>query len=298
MGTSGPLPERPEAMATVGGMSAQELIDVVRQLRQEVTQGQQREARLQGQVEMLVHAHQMRGNDPGGYFEGMRHVPKDAEKTTSLVDSHGLARPDGTRHQLDEEIRMSVLEHLCPSELEKRSQSNRSRFTSYLDVRDEIVLNLEARLGAKVRMNDASQPPGGQDPQSMDAGAFKEKGKGRSKKGKGKGKECETNKGDLKSNGKWQNSGRGQGSQIAGALTAVQRMRPGSRKEPPAELHAKPMDVSWTRRPSRRWRMQIDACNPATTAFARIADWTKEDTLSISATCATWTGKGSWRTRT
>ncbi|CAK9049785.1 Retrovirus-related Pol polyprotein from transposon TNT 1-94 [Includes: Protease [Durusdinium trenchii] len=231
-------------MATVGGMSAQELIDVVRQLRQEVTQGQQREARLQGQVEMLVHAHQMRGNDPGGYFEGMRHVPKDAEKTTSLVDSHGLARPDGTRHQLDEEIRMPVPEHMRPGELEKRSQLNRSRFTPYLDVRDKIVLNLEARLGAKVRMNDASQPPGGQDPQSMDAGAFKEKGKGRSKKGKGKGKECETDKGDLKNNGKWQNSGRGQGSQIAGALTAVQRMRPGSRKEPPAELHAKPMDVS------------------------------------------------------
>ncbi|CAK9017768.1 Retrovirus-related Pol polyprotein from transposon TNT 1-94 [Durusdinium trenchii] len=184
---------------------------------QEVTQGQQREARLQGQVEMLAHAHQTQGSDPGGHLEGMRQMPKDAEKTASLVDNHGLARPDGTRHQLDEEIRMSVLEHLCPSELEKRSQSNRSRFTSYLDVRDEIVLNLEARLGAKVRMNDASQPPGGQDPQSMDVGAFEEKGKGKSKKGKGKGKEGETKKGDSKGNGKWQNSGRGQGSQAEGS---------------------------------------------------------------------------------
>ena len=189
----------------------------VRQLRQEVTQGQQREARLQGQVEMLAHAHQTQGSDPGGHLEGMRQMPKDAEKTASLVDNHGLARPDGTRHQLDEEIRMSVLEHLRPSELEKRSQLNRSRFTSYLDVRDEIVLNLEARLGAKVRMNDASQPPGGQDPQSMDVGAFEEKGKGKSKKGKGKGKEGETKKGDSKGNGKWQNSGRGQGSQAEGS---------------------------------------------------------------------------------
>ncbi|CAK8995863.1 Retrovirus-related Pol polyprotein from transposon TNT 1-94 [Durusdinium trenchii] len=327
-------------MATVGGMSAQELIDVVRQLRQEVTQGQQREARLQGQVEMLVHAQQAQGSDPGGHFEGMRQaftalaqsqqdlienikMPKDAKKTMSLVDNRGLAkpdkfdgkeegflywrtrleafvtsihpdledimlwaeemdheimsadikaawgplnpserevvdvdsmnsqlfavlqtlcereafqivrssgkhngleswrrlvrrldpatgnrrramlrailnpskaskledlsnsiesweemvrqyehkkRPDGTRHQLDEEIRMSVLEHLCPGELEKHLnlQLNRSRFTSYLDVRNEIVLYIEARLGAKFRMTDASQPPGGQDPQPMD----------------------------------------------------------------------------------------------------------------------------------
>ena len=98
-------------MATVGGMSAQELIDVVRQLRQEVTQGQQREARLQGQVEMLVHAQQAQGSDPGGHFEGMRQaftalaqsqqdlienikVPKDAKKTMSLVDNRGLANPD------------------------------------------------------------------------------------------------------------------------------------------------------------------------------------------------------------
>ena len=374
-------------MATVGGMSAQELIDVVRQLRQEVTQGQQREARLQGQVEMLVHAQQAQGSDPGGHFEGMRQaftalaqsqqdliknikVPKDAKKTMSLVDNRGLAkpdkfdgkeegflywrtrleafvtsihpdledimlwaeemdheimsadikaawgplnpserevvdvdsmnsqlfavlqtlcerealqivrssgkhngleswrrlvrrfdpatgnrrramlrailnpskaskledlsnsiesweemvrqyehkkRPDGTRHQLDEEIRMSVLEHLCPGELEKHLQLNRSRFTSYLDVRNEIVLYIEARLGAKFRMTDASQPPGGQDPQPMDVGAFEKKGKGKSKKGKGKGKDGKTKKGDSKGIGKWQSSGKGQGSQAKGS---------------------------------------------------------------------------------
>ena len=46
-------------------------------------------------------------------------------------------KSDGTRHQLDEEIKISVLEHLCSAELEKHLQLNRARHGTYQDVRDE-----------------------------------------------------------------------------------------------------------------------------------------------------------------
>eukprot|EP00435_Cladocopium_sp_Y103_P038376 s510_g10.t1 len=99
-------------------------------------------------------------------------------------------RSDGTRHQLDEEIRISVLEHLCPTELERHLQLNRSRYNTYQDVREEVSLYLETRLGARLKIGDASHP--GDESVPMDIGAFgkgkKGKGKSKSKDSKGKGK--------------------------------------------------------------------------------------------------------------
>lgn len=95
-------------------------------------------------------------------------------------------RADGTRHVLDDEIRTSVLEQLCPVELERHLQMNRSRYTSYQDVRAEIMQFLETRTGNKMKVPD----PSGAAP--MDVGGFgkndKGKGKGKTKKGDGKGK--------------------------------------------------------------------------------------------------------------
>lgn len=63
-------------------------------------------------------------------------------------------RADGSRHTLDEEIKVPLLEHLCPAELEKHLQMNHSRYQSYADVRNEVVLYMESRLGGKMLFHD------------------------------------------------------------------------------------------------------------------------------------------------
>ena len=98
-------------------------------------------------------------------------------------------RADGTRHVLDEEIKIAVLEHLCPGELERHLQLNRTRFLDYADVRSDLVTYLESRIGSKLKLGDASGASAS-DPQPMDVSAFEKghKGKGKSKGSKGKGK--------------------------------------------------------------------------------------------------------------
>ena len=97
-------------------------------------------------------------------------------------------KQDGSRHILDEEIKIAVLEHLCPSELEKHLQMNRARFLDYADVRAELITYLETRLGSKMKLSDASgHTASGHEVVPMDVGAFV-KGKKGDHKGGGKGK--------------------------------------------------------------------------------------------------------------
>lgn len=56
----------------------------------------------------------------------------------------GRRRQDGTRHTLDSEMKMSVLEAMCAAELERRLQMNRAKYTSYGDMRSEIVRRVQA----------------------------------------------------------------------------------------------------------------------------------------------------------
>ena len=67
-------------------------------------------------------------------------------------------RSDGTRHSLDDEIKVSILEHLCPTEIERRLQLNRSRYTTYQEVRAEVSLYLETRLGSRLKIGTAAHP--------------------------------------------------------------------------------------------------------------------------------------------
>ena len=104
-------------------------------------------------------------------------------------------KADGTRHRLDDEIKIAVMEKLVPTELEKHLQLNRTRYTSYDDVRAEVVLFLESRLGHRPKMAN----PG--DPNAMDVGAFEQKGKGKGKKGGKKGGKGKSGKGAPKGKG-------------------------------------------------------------------------------------------------
>ena len=120
-------------------------------------------------------------------------------------------RPDGTRHVLDEEIKISTLEFLCPNELERHLQLNRSRYTTYHDVRSEITLFLETKLGSRIRIGDASAPSDPNGAQPMDIGGFGKDGKGK-KGGKGKGGKGKDGKGKG-DQGKGKSSGKGGKSQ-------------------------------------------------------------------------------------
>ena len=111
-------------------------------------------------------------------------------------------RADGTRHQVDEEIKVAILEHLCPAEIERHLQLNRTRYTGYNDVRAELVTYLETRLGQKLKIYDANFSGDPNGPQPMDVGGFDRKGKGKDSKGKGKGKKGGKDKGQGSGKGK------------------------------------------------------------------------------------------------
>ena len=113
-------------------------------------------------------------------------------------------KSDGSRHVLDEEIKIAVLEHLCPTEIERHLQLNQQRYTGYSDVRSELVMYLETRLGTRMKtfsLESKSSDTGG--PAPMDIGGFGKSGKdGKGKKGKGKGKAPGKSKGHGKPSGK------------------------------------------------------------------------------------------------
>ena len=134
-------------------------------------------------------------------IEDLSHSIEKWEEALRLYE--GRKRADGTRHVLDDEIKSSVLESMCPSDLEKHLQLNRARYSSYDDVKQEIILYLESRLGSRMKL----------DPNAMDIGGFgKEGGKGKGKKGKGgkkgssKGK---SGKGGSQPSGKGKGPGNG-----------------------------------------------------------------------------------------
>ena len=98
-------------------------------------------------------------------------------------------RSDGTRHSPDDEIKISILEHLCPTEIERHLQLNRlnrSRCTTYQEVRAEASLYLETRLGSRLKIGTAAHPD---EATPMDIGGFGKGKKVKAGKGKSKGKD-------------------------------------------------------------------------------------------------------------
>jgi hypothetical protein len=99
--------------------------------------------------------------------------------------------PIGTRQALADDIKMSILEGMCPAEAERHLQLNRSKFLFFDDMHSELATYLETRVGVKLKIEPLGSSKRGED--DMEIGAFGKggKGKGRSKgkggKNKGKG---------------------------------------------------------------------------------------------------------------
>lgn len=82
----------------------------------------------------------------------------------------------GNWQTIADDIKVSILEGTCPSEIERRLQRNRSKFTDFEDMRSELATYLETRVGAKLKI----EPLGGKqrDESDMDVGAFGKHGNG------------------------------------------------------------------------------------------------------------------------
>ena len=128
--------------------------------------------------------------------------------------------PSGARVQLQDEIKIAVLEQICPTELERHLQMSKARLRTFEDHREEIVSFLETRLGSKLKIETIASASGKEQrsDDAMDVGAvmFKGKGKGKGKSSKGKGKgfkgKGKGNKGGKHGKGK-SNNNQGKGQQ-------------------------------------------------------------------------------------
>lgn len=104
---------------------------------------------------------------------------------------------------LDDDLKMAAIESLVTPELEKHLMMNASRLTTYETMREEVVLYIETRTGARMKFETRARDDRPNDP--MDTDSFvrkgdkgKSKGKGKDSKGKGRGGGKSGGKGDNK----------------------------------------------------------------------------------------------------
>ena len=92
--------------------------------------------------------------------------------------------PSGNRVKLQDEIKIAVLEQICPTELERHLQMSKARLKTFEDHREEIMSFLETRLGSKMKIETIASASGKDsrpdDPADVGAVMLKGKGKGNS----------------------------------------------------------------------------------------------------------------------
>ena len=112
---------------------------------------------------------------------------------------------------MPEDVKISILESMCPVEIERHLQLNRSRLDSFEHVWEELRLYLEARQGIMITHEGVN------DPDAMDVGALTKGGKA---KGKNKGKkERQEQRKQRKKGNKGKNKGSTRSGQGSGRET-------------------------------------------------------------------------------
>ncbi|CAE7256390.1 CACNA1B [Symbiodinium sp. CCMP2592] len=119
------------------------------------------------------------------------------EQWMELVRRYEERRGAGGRAELPNDIKISILESICPVELEKHLQLNRQRLDTFEEVYDEIASYLETRVGIKLKIGTGHPS----NPDAMDVGSFGKGGKKGKGKDKGKGKPKGKDKGKGKGGG-------------------------------------------------------------------------------------------------
>ena len=115
----------------------------------------------------------------------------------------------GQRQQIPEEMKMGVLQEMCPEVLQTHLYLNASRLVTYLSVKEEIIGFVEAKSGSNKKAGKRPQV----DPDAMDVGSLV-KGKGRARKARrARAKEkADGGKGQKGEQGAWQSAARFDGT--------------------------------------------------------------------------------------
>ena len=114
----------------------------------------------------------------------LEHFLADLEQWESKVERYTIK----TKKTLDDDMRLSALEALCPAEVEQHLLLNTARLNTYALARAEIVLYVESKTGQKMSQalhgGGKGSDPYGRKHDPMDVGSFR---KGAGGKGGGKG---------------------------------------------------------------------------------------------------------------
>ena len=76
----------------------------------------------------------------------------------------------GTRQAFADDIKMSILEGMCPAEAERHLQLNRSKSLDFDDMHSELAISLETCVGVKLKMESLGSSKCGEG--DMEIGAF------------------------------------------------------------------------------------------------------------------------------
>jgi hypothetical protein len=93
------------------------------------------------------------------------------EGWTVWVNRYGFRKSRaGTRQAFADDIKMSILEGMCPAEAERHLQLNRSKSLDFDDMHSELAISLETCVGVKLKMESLGSSKCGEG--DMEIGAF------------------------------------------------------------------------------------------------------------------------------
>ena len=127
----------------------------------------------------------------------LEELPQALEKLLDSIRLYERRRDStGARTTISEDIKISVIERLVPSELERHLVLNRDRYASFNDILGEIQSYVEHQTGSKIKVfnSQGRVDPHNRPDDPMDVGYF-----GKGKKGKGKNSSKGGKPGDKKS---------------------------------------------------------------------------------------------------
>ena len=141
----------------------------------------------------------------------LEELNEKVEQWMELLNRYEARRGTGGQQEsLPDDIKMSILDGMCPPEIERHLQLNRPRFMDFDNMHSELATYLEPRVRLKLKIENLGST-GKKDDDAMDVEVLskgKPKGQGKGKyigafsKGKGKGSSKGKGKGGKKGHGK------------------------------------------------------------------------------------------------
>jgi hypothetical protein len=113
----------------------------------------------------------LRLEDAAEHYSVVCSVPADAVKLRSIAvqrnwedqarQYENRRKAHGSRPTLDADIKISILESICPVEVERHLQLNQARFADYQEVRKDLSTYLETRIARQFLCRYRRSPTNG-----------------------------------------------------------------------------------------------------------------------------------------